>query len=54
MDLLSPTKGAFLQHIKRANYQGRIWKQASVPMQIIYDPINHGWHKDEQGLFHAI
>ena len=35
MDLLPPTKGAFLQHVNRANFQCRIWKQANVRMQIV-------------------
>lgn len=54
IDLLPPTKGSFIQHLKRANFQCRIWRQADEAMQDIGDPVDHGWQKDEQGSYHAI
>ena len=54
MDLLPPSRDAFNQHVKRANFQSRIWKESGAPMQNVGDPVNHGWNRDEEGLYHAI
>ena len=44
MQLLStaPTKDAMLKHIKRANFQAKIWKSA-LQNNTVPSPNNHGW-----------
>ena len=54
MDLLPLSRDAFNQHVQRANFQSRIWKESGAPMQNVGDPVNHGWNRDEEGLYHAI
>ena len=45
MASLPPCKMALEQHIRRANYQVRIWKNAHVNAPTIPDPTDgHGWH----------
>ena len=53
IDNLPPTKSAFIQHIKRSNFQCRIWKQAANAIQDIDDPEKHGWRKENE-CYHAI
>ena len=38
-----PCRRSLVQHIKRANYQAHIWKQAHVANPDIPDPEGHGW-----------
>ena len=37
------TKDALDKHIKRANYQCLVWKQALTPVPDLPNPINCGW-----------
>ena len=44
MTSLSPCRQCLEQHIKRANYQVGIWKQANIPDPVIPNPVDgHGW-----------
>ncbi|CAC5416585.1 unnamed protein product [Mytilus coruscus] len=40
--LLPPTKDAMLKHMKRANFQAKIWKSA-LEHNTVPSPNNHGW-----------
>lgn len=46
---LPPTEDAFLLHLRRANFQAYIWKNADK--QFIEPPAitNHGWHMTDTG-----
>ena len=40
---LPPCHSAFIEHCKRANYQTRIWRLATISTSNIPSPVNHGW-----------
>ena len=46
-DAIPPTRGALLEHIKRAAYQsGHVWAQAELCIQQVPSPEHWGWMKD--------
>ena len=45
-----PTKDELLQHVKRANYQSLLWKQALNTNFEPHSPIGHGRQDDEGSL----
>ena len=47
---LPPCLNSLTQHIKRVNYQVRIWKSASDNFPEKPPPTQHGWTKGELGL----
>ena len=47
---LPPTKDELLQHVKRANYQLLVWKQALNINFEPHSPIGHGWQDNEGRL----
>ncbi|KAL9958655.1 hypothetical protein ACROYT_G035704 [Oculina patagonica] len=46
---LPPTEDGALYHVKRANYQCFIWKQARERSLSLTSPDGNGWIKDENG-----
>ena len=46
---LPPTHG-LLNHLKRANYQTYIWKNAKNPVLNMPSPVGNGWKLDKDGL----
>lgn len=44
---LPPTENALEQHVKRANYQAKIWKSALKPMMSCPSPDGNGWIVDD-------
>ena len=48
---LPPCLNVLSQHIKRANYQTKIWRMCLDPLVERCDPSEHGWGKDDGGLF---
>ena len=44
---LPPTMGALKQHILRTHVQARVWGQAAHPKQVPLDPLQNGYHKDD-------
>ena len=40
---LSPTKGALVEHIKRAHYQAMVWYHDKVAKPDIPEPYDYGW-----------
>ena len=47
---LPPTHDALLNHLKRANYQTYIWKNATTPVLNMPSPIGNGWKLGHDGL----
>ena len=47
---LPPTKDELLQHIKRANYQSFVWKQALDSSFEVESPVGHGWQENYGNL----
>ena len=47
---LPPTKDELLQHIKRANYQSFVWKQALDSSFEVESPVGHGWQENDGNL----
>ncbi len=46
---IPPTRGALIQHIKRAAFQsGYVWAQSVIPCQIIPSPSEWGWLNSDQ------
>ena len=45
-DALPPCKATLTLHIKRANYQARIWRLATTPSPYVPSPYGHGWSVD--------
>ena len=44
LSVLSPCPCVFLQHIRRANYQMCIWRDAYIPLLDVLSPVDgHGW-----------
>jgi hypothetical protein len=43
---LPPTLGALKKHISRAHVQARVLRQAAVPKQELLDPLENGYHRD--------
>ena len=41
--LLPPTRGALIQHIRRAFIQASIWEQATQATIIVVQPEEYGW-----------
>ena len=51
MTLLPPSQSALKMHIKRANYQAMVWKNANVKSPNIPDAaMGHGWYTGQSGL----
>lgn len=48
---LPPCKDVLYQHIKRSNYQARIWRMCLDASVEECDPSEHGWGVDDSGLF---
>ena len=48
---LPPCQNVLHQHIKRSNYQARIWRMCLNPLVERCDPSEHGWGVDNCGLF---
>lgn len=46
MSLLPPCHSELIQHLKRANYQCKIWRQANKRYPILQNPIFHGFRKE--------
>ena len=46
---LPPTTGALEEHIERVRVQSRVWCQATVMWQQLFDPLKHGYHQDDKG-----
>ena len=47
---LPPCKNSLIQHIKRANYQCKVWKSALSTRPFIASPEGHGWIVTDEGL----
>jgi hypothetical protein len=48
-ELLPPNEDSLLQHIRRANYQCYIWRNAAQPMLDLPSFFDHGWMLDDKG-----
>ena len=47
-----PSKACLEQHIRRVNYQVRIWKLANVPISDVPNPWEgHGWQETGEPLW---
>ena len=46
---LPPTVGAFDGHIERVRVQSRVWCQASMMWQHLFDPLKHGYFQYDHG-----
>ena len=46
---LSPTEPELTEHIKRANYESYIWKNATKPLLELPSPEENGWSRSEDG-----
>ena len=46
---LSPATGALEEHIERVRVQSRVWCQATVMWQQLFDPLKHSYHQDDKG-----
>ena len=52
VELISPTKAALEEHIKRAAYQGgHVWGQVLLPVSELPPATSWGWTKSEKGLY---
>ena len=49
-EMLPPTSDCLLQHLKRANYQAFVWRNALDAMQDLESPEGHGWVRDSELL----
>ena len=49
---LPPIYDAALHHIKRANYQTFVWKNASVPNLNLHSPDGNGWKFVDNEIVH--
>ena len=47
---LPPTSDAFKQHLKRAHYQTKIWRQAHVAKPVLPKPEEMGWRLEDGEL----
>ena len=47
---LPPCKSTLILHIKQANYQACVWRQATVPNPSIPSPSQHGWEADGETI----
>ena len=47
---LPPTEDSFELHVQRCIYQLIIWREAVIPMQDVFDPIDFGYEKTPDGL----
>ena len=43
---LPPTIGALVEHIERVRVQSRVWCQATVMWQELFDPLEHGYYQN--------
>ncbi|KAG1673814.1 hypothetical protein GQR58_015421 [Nymphon striatum] len=50
VDMLPPTFGAWLEHIKRTHCQAAIWEQDLVLNPVVPDPTKLGWTKQDDRL----
>jgi hypothetical protein len=50
VDKLTPTHGAWLEHIKRAHMQASVWSQDLALDPIILDPLQLGWQLQDGRL----
>ena len=48
-DKLPPTVGDLKQHIMRVHVQAQVWGQASTLEQVLLNPLQHGYNKDNEG-----
>ena len=46
---IPPCEASFLQHVKRAAWQARVWKAAHVGFPDLETPLDFGWIQ-EQGM----
>ena len=46
---LPPTRGALLQHLRRANYQAAVWMRSTSPLNHAPSPHHHGWTVSPDG-----
>ena len=46
---LPPTVGALEQHVKRVRVQSRVWHQASIMQQTLFEPLEFGYCQDAKG-----
>ena len=49
-DDLPPCKSTLGAHVKRANYQAAIWRNATITLSYIPSPAEHGWIIDGEDL----
>jgi hypothetical protein len=42
-ELLSTTRAAFINHVKRAHYCANVWKIADNASPTLWDPTEYGW-----------
>ena len=49
-DYLLPTKDAFCQHLRRANYQAAVWCRALEARPSVPSPSSHGWQLVDNAL----
>lgn len=47
---LPPCADALTQHLKRANFQAYVWKQALVAQPVLPSPSEHGWSLDHSSV----
>jgi hypothetical protein len=50
VEMLPPTSGAWIQHIRRAHCQSAIWEQDLILHPIVPDPLKLGWIKEDNCL----
>ncbi len=46
---LPPTVGALEKHIERVRVQCRVWSQAVERWQCLFNPLHHGYHRNDHG-----
>ena len=49
-ELLPPTSGSLILHLKRANYQAFVWRNSLVALQELPSPEYHGWAIEDEAL----
>jgi hypothetical protein len=42
-ETLPPTRGAFINHVKRAHYCTHLWKNSIIATPELLDPVHYGW-----------
>ena len=46
---LPPTVDALDEHIERVRIQSRVWCQATMMWQHLFDPLKHGYYQNDHG-----